>query len=225
MALQFRRGNEADFVAGNLKAGEPAFTLDSMKTFVGTGSGASELLNTARYATGNGSNANKVDHAIQADSATTQTATDSSTKIATTAMVQAAITAAITAAKLAAHPVGDIVFNHTGTNPGTYIGGTWIQIAWGRTIIGQVSTDSDFATAGNTGGEKTHTLTASEMAHNHSVPMNFTDTYSNANGLKYTLGDTVPSSTHYTGGVANVTATAHNTLPPYIVEYIWRRTA
>ena len=68
MAMQFRRGNEADLVPGNLKAGEPAFTLDTLKTFVGTGSGTSELLNTARYAKGDGSNPNKVDHAIAADS-------------------------------------------------------------------------------------------------------------------------------------------------------------
>ena len=89
MAMQFRRGNEADLVPGNLKAGEPAFTLDTFKTFVGTGSGASELLNTARYAKGDGSNPNKVDHAIAADSATTQSSSDSSNKIATTAFVHA----------------------------------------------------------------------------------------------------------------------------------------
>ena len=223
MALQFRRGNEADFTSTNLKAGEPAFTLDSMKTFVGTGSGASELLNMARYATGNGSNANKVDHAIQADSATTQASTDNSTKIATTAMVQAAITAAITAAKLAVHPIGSKIFNE-GTNPGTYIGGTWAQTAQGCFIAGVNTSDSDFSTSGKTGGEKTHALTVSELP-SITVPDGTDIAYStNNNGTSVGV---VTNPTYYINAkVKSIgSGAAHNNLPPYQAMYVWTRTA
>lgn len=75
---------------------------------------------------------------------------------------------------LAAHPIGSIEINITGTNPSTYLGGTWEAFGSGRTLIGVgTGTDSNntsqtFSSAESTGGEYTHQLVASEIpAHTH----------------------------------------------------------
>ncbi|WP_435659001.1 phage baseplate protein, partial [Faecalibaculum rodentium] len=58
-------------------------------------------------------------------------------------------------------PVGSVVITHTNTNPGTYIGGTWVAYAPGRVLVG-VGTGNDgsksvtFGTG--TGGEYAHKL-------------------------------------------------------------------
>lgn len=62
------------------------------------------------------------------------------------------------------YPVGSIVINADGTNPGTRFGGTWQQIAGGRCLIGANSTYK----AGNTGGEEKHQLSLQEIpSHGH----------------------------------------------------------
>ena len=77
------------------------------------------------------------------------------------------------------YPVGSIVINADGTNPGTRFGGTWQQIAGGRCIIGANSTYP----AGSTGGEATHKLTANEIpSHKHSASL------SSAGGHKHNRG-------------------------------------
>lgn len=68
---------------------------------------------------------------------------------------------------------------------------------------------SNANTLGGTGGEQTHTLTASEMDHNHALSAN--STLADPGSLSYRLTSTT------TGGVQNVTATAHNNMPPFIV--------
>lgn len=63
----------------------------------------------------------------------------------------------------AAHPVGSIYQSTSSTNPGTLFGGTWTEIT-GKFLFARHSNYP----AGSTGGESTHTLTASEMpAHHH----------------------------------------------------------
>lgn len=77
------------------------------------------------------------------------------------------------------YPVGSIVINADGTNPGTHFGGTWQQIAGGRCLIGANSTYK----AGNTGGEEKHQLTLQEIpAHNHN------STIAGAGGHKHNRG-------------------------------------
>lgn len=67
------------------------------------------------------------------------------------------------------YPVGAVFMSTVNTNPGTYLGGTWERWGSGRVPVGVDSGDSDFASAGKTGGEKTHTLTTAEMpSHSHS---------------------------------------------------------
>jgi len=71
----------------------------------------------------------------------------------------------------AVYPVGAYFFSHVNTPPNTLFGfGTWSQVAKGRMLIGVDETgDTDWDTAGDTGGAKTHTLTSAESpGHTHS---------------------------------------------------------
>ena len=122
------------------------------------------------------------------------------------------------------YPVGSIYINATNsTNPGTLLGfGTWAAFGAGKVPVGIDSSDSDFDTAEETGGSKTHTLTISELpAHTHTVE---TKVSSGVDGT-HPLGSSGSTSqgtraTSSTGG-----GTAHNILQPYIVVYMWKRTA
>jgi hypothetical protein len=120
------------------------------------------------------------------------------------------------------YPVGSIYINSTdNTNPGTLLGfGTWTAFGAGRVPVGYNSGDSDFDTAEETGGEKEHTLTESELAsHNH-----ITRATKFESGTDVALirdGDQRGSNpTDNTGGDS-----PHNNLQPYITVYMWKRTA
>ena len=64
---------------------------------------------------------------------------------------------------LALFPIGAIYLTAGNTNPGTFLGGTWVQIAQGRTLIGVGTLGSDTYAAGVTGGAAWVTLTTTEM--------------------------------------------------------------
>ena len=65
-------------------------------------------------------------------------------------------------------PIGAIYLTAGNTNPGTFLGGTWAQIAQGRTLIGVGTLGSDTYAAGATGGAARVTLTTAEMPlHDH----------------------------------------------------------
>ena len=67
------------------------------------------------------------------------------------------------------YPVGSIYMSANNVSPQTFLGGTWVAWGAGRVPVGVNSSDTDFNTAEKTGGEKTHTLDASEMPwHDHS---------------------------------------------------------
>lgn len=68
---------------------------------------------------------------------------------------------------LASHPVGSIEINITGTNPSTYLGGTWVAWGTGKVPVGVNTSDTEFNTVEKTGGSKTHAHTYS---HTHGVP-------------------------------------------------------
>lgn len=84
------------------------------------------------------------------------------------------------------YPVGSIYISVTDTSPASLFGGTWEQLK-DRFLLAA----GDSYAAGSTGGEATHTLTASEMpSHNH--------VYSNATGVQghqLTVNE-MPSHTH-----------------------------
>ena len=153
-------------------------------------------------------------------STTAATSTDT-TQIATTAFVQQEINAIPAVDLSSLYPVGSIYMNaSSGTNPGTLIGfGTWVAFGAGRVPVGINSGDTDFDTAEETGGAKTHTLTVNEMpAHTHSVPNSGSQNNSFDSGT--TVGNDVTGTSGSTGG-----GQAHNNLQPYIVVYMWKRTA
>ncbi|MGX7199228.1 phage baseplate protein [Enterococcus nangangensis] len=127
------------------------------------------------------------------------------------------------------YPIGSPYFSFLPDNPATVLGGgTWERVANGRTLVGVDENDTDFATAGLTGGEKMHVLTVSELAkHSHAA--------STTNGL-YVYGGTSSttgpaSGTGYRTNLFETSTTsvggdtAHNNLQPYITVYIWKRIA
>ena len=67
------------------------------------------------------------------------------------------------------YPVGSIYLSINDTNPSKWFGGTWKQIAKGRTLVGVDTNDTDFNTVKKTGGNKTIDLqhTHTSAPHNH----------------------------------------------------------
>ena len=120
-------------------------------------------------------------------------------------------------------PVGSIYESTVSTSPATLFGGTWAAIG-GRFLIGA---DGTYA-AGSTGGEATHTLTAAELArHGHAVSMGtgsgaWFDPYTAVAGSNTgaSLTEAWASGVTQEGGGG-----AHNNMPPYLVVYMWKRTA
>ena len=114
------------------------------------------------------------------------------------------------------YPVGSIYFSYSHVSPSELFGGTWVRIE--NAFLWAVD---EKGVIGQTGGEKTHTLTVSELpSHSHG------SVYSqHASGTKdkawyNTSGSSVAYGTVATGGGA-----AHNNMPPYIQVSVWRRTA
>ena len=123
------------------------------------------------------------------------------------------------------YPIGCIYISTVSTNPATVFGfGTWEAFGKGQVLIGKADSGT-FVTAGATGGEETHTLITSEMpAHTHSAAR-MTGTGGGAFGwlISWLNGNGTAGSdfeTNSTGGDG-----AHNNLQPYIVVYMWKRTA
>lgn len=119
------------------------------------------------------------------------------------------------------YPVGSIYINASNsTNPATLLGfGTWVAFGAGKVIVGLDSSDTDFDTAEETGGAKTHTLTTSEIpSHTHSLSTS--DNPGGTGAIEVAGGaPTSTQTTQATGGGG-----AHNNLQPYIVAYMWKRT-
>ena len=158
-----------------------------------------------------------------------------STSISTA--ISGSITTLINQAKaeaiLAAHPVGSYYWSDDSTSPATLFGGTWQALPAGYTLIAQGSGTDSFGnftyTAGQTYGERMHTLTVGELAeHRHFIaysnpvsngndfPLNSSITTSRTNGTdKYFRG-----MTDYTGN-----SNAHNNIQPVKAAYCWKRTA
>ncbi|MBP3450396.1 MAG: hypothetical protein J6K22_08050 [Spirochaetaceae bacterium] len=124
-------------------------------------------------------------------------------------------------------PIGTIVTTTSSTAPA--YGGTWVQIAQGRTLIGAgTGTDSNSVSksfsVNGIGGEYNHTLTTGELpAHTHSISANSVS----KNGVSYKLGGT--GTNVYTYGSKSTSSvgsgTSHNNIQPYLVVYFWKRTA
>ena len=124
------------------------------------------------------------------------------------------------------YPVGSIYISTVSTNPNTVFGmGTWVAFGAGRTLVSLDAGQTEFDAVEETGGAKTHTLQTSEIpAHVHNQTRLPTTTGA---VVGFTV-DTSMSGTPTTTGV-NTGSTgdggAHNNLQPYIVVYMFKRTA
>lgn len=107
---------------------------------------------------------------------------------------------------LARHPIGSIEMNTTGTNPATYLGGTWEAWGQGRVPVGVGTSDRAFA-ANESGGASTVTLTAAQSgvpAHSHGVGsivaklINHVHTMAHTHSVSGNTGDS-GSHSHGTG--------------------------
>jgi len=123
------------------------------------------------------------------------------------------------------YPVGSIYINAAvATNPATLLGfGTWAAFGAGRVMVGLDATDSDFDTAQETGGAKTHTLSVSEIpshTHTSSLRGNGEDELQSIPSASDNTDPSLTMTTNATGGGGS-----HNNVQPYVVVYMWRRTA
>ena len=121
-------------------------------------------------------------------------------------------------------PVGSIYSSTKSTDPGTIFGGTWTRIK-GKTIVGVDENDATFKSVKSSGGEKTHTLTITEMpSHNHTTQYSYccsaVATNGGGSGWTHFTANNTSSGINYTGGGG-----AHNNMPPYYTVYMWERTA
>jgi hypothetical protein len=177
---------------------------------------------------------------------TTPSTGDSTTKIATTAFV--------TTALQAMYPVGSIYMNtSSSTNPGTLFGfGTWTALAPGQMLLGNGGGYTAGATGGSAtttiglSNIPAHTHSITDPGHLHSPAMNLssiglgyvgsgTNNFSGGGSSSFGYGGTAfPTATATTGVTATNNTqsggtafpnTAMTTISPYLVVYMWQRTA
>lgn len=141
----------------------------------------------------------------------------------------------------ALYPVGCIYLSTTSQSPAALLGGSWVRIAQGRTLVGLQEGDADFGAARKAGGDKAVALTEAQMpAHAHDFR------YSTDAGETWAVNPTFGRSPGPYGeldaymGVAKGIepyasfqmainnaggSLAHSNLQPYYTVYIWERTA
>ena len=115
------------------------------------------------------------------------------------------------------YPVGSIYLSTNSTNPGTLFGGTWVQIK-DKFLLSA----GDTYTAGATGGVATNDL--SNKIHYSNASYGLTDASITGYADRTVVGIARPSGTS-----TDETAYSHfaniNNMPPYLVVYVWKRTA
>lgn len=144
--------------------------------------------------------------------------------------------------KAAIYPVGSIFTTVTNYADSAAVvaaigGTTWVRFGAGRVLVGYDSTNTNFDTAEETGGSAdavnvshTHTATSTDSGHTHTVSTYKTATIASGNALPLLYQtQTRTTSTGYanistTIASAGVSGTDKN-LQPYVVVYMWKRTA
>lgn len=123
---------------------------------------------------------------------------------------------------VAFYPVGAIYISTLSTNPGTLLGfGTWETFAAGRVLVGLNSADEDFDTSEETGGEKTHALTAAENGtHYHSIAQRNTSATQSVDSGALVVANNINATNDTT---SSGSGTPHNNVQPYVVVYMWKR--
>lgn len=124
------------------------------------------------------------------------------------------------------YQVGDLYLTTRSDNPSTIFGGTWELFGPGRTLVCINTSDTPLNAAKKTGGS-TNPLTS----HGHSIgwPAGTADIRINSNSIAASASITIGGLGGTTYGIpgANNTGdnTNHNNWQPFIVCYIWIRTA
>ena len=136
------------------------------------------------------------------------------------------------------YPVGSLYMSTSPTSPASLFGGVWTLVK-DRFILGAGDTYSVW----EIGGEATHTLTSTEMpSHYHDAFQIYDGTIAsptlNANTSAPQKTGSYSMLSPYVHGTADANydknawlahsqpsggSGAHNTMPPYLVVYIWRR--
>jgi len=148
------------------------------------------------------------------------------------------------------YPVGSIYMSVNSTSPATLFGGTWSQLK-DRFLLGAGDTYSN----GATGGVATVTLTTSQIpshthtftgssattssdSHTHTVPNtkgdnsgsgNKCESWASASASGRTVTTSSDAHTHTLTAKGTNSSTggggSHTNMPPYLVVYMWKRTA
>lgn len=120
-------------------------------------------------------------------------------------------------------PVGHVLIETTGTNPGTTYGiGTWTATSDGRYLVGYKSGDADFGTGGATGGSKTHTHDVNPNSETSGGPSATTTVDTDGTGSTVAVASAL--HTHDTD-ISNTTSGDNSEIPSFQVFYVWERTA
>lgn len=102
--------------------------------------------------------------------------------------------------------------------------GTWVQDSKGRVLVAYDPDQTEFNTVGETGGEKTHTLTVDEMpSHSHrtGIQGDRAGSLNAGDSSAYVLFNQYSGLYTISAGGSQ----AHNNLQPYTVVYRWHRIA
>lgn len=112
------------------------------------------------------------------------------------------------------YPVGSVYTNASdSTNPGTLLGfGTWVTVGAGKVIVAIDSGDTDFDTAGETGGAKT-------VSHTHTGTTSTPSGAASAGGTGSSAAN--PTHTH----TFTTDSSSPSVVQPYVICYVWKRTA
>ena len=205
----------------NAKVAEPVSAI--------TSNGTAPSLNTAAGVT-----AANLKTLLGVDGGAITTATDSEgavTPVLATGITALEIWDLVKIAALdSIYPVGAIYTAITSGSPQTVFGGTWLSFGQGRVLVGHddaAEPDTDFvasSTDGSSvlvGGAKTHTLSIAEIpSHTHGFTAHLTTSGDNDRGGGGVLTSSQSGTTAATGG-----GQAHNIIQPYVVVYMWKRTA
>lgn len=162
---------------------------------------------------------------------------------------QSEVDTLISNVKQALYPIGCIYTEITGTNPNTTFGfGTWVAFGAGKVPVGLDSGDTDFNTPEETGGAKTvagaphsHVLSDNGQAQIYFVNSTGADvlvirritaaswspTISNSTSIAMHTysGSASTVGAALTGSTDSATPSATSVVQPYIVVYMWKRTA
>ena len=119
------------------------------------------------------------------------------------------------------YPVNSIYISYSHTSPAELFGGSWTRLSntflWGCDSTGVI---------GQTGGEKTVTLTVNEMPSHQHFLSNYNTGGTTADYSTYAV--MAPGTVGYSANVKtsfNGNGAAHNNMPPYTQVSIWRRIA